>query len=210
MWRKNLMNTLKKYMCLFIETIKIQNGQIIHPEAHNARMNRTRRDFFGIRALLRVEDLINPEELPPQQVIRCTIRYGPNGIEEIRHTPYEKRKINNLGIVHDNEIDYSYKFADREPLVKLKNRRDDCDEIIIVKNGMVSDTSFSNLIFFDGVEYLTPANPLLNGTKRTQLLQEGLIREECITVEDLHTFRHAGMINAMLEMDDYCIEDILP
>jgi 4-amino-4-deoxychorismate lyase len=197
-------------MCLFIETIKIKNGLISHPDAHNERMTRTSRDFFGNKVFLKVEDLINPEQLPPQPVIRCTISYGFDGIQDIRFTPYLKRKINSLGIVNDDDIDYSYKFADRKRLTYLKDLRDDCDEIIIVKNGKVSDTSFSNLIFFDGIEYLTPANPLLNGTKRTQLLQEGLIREATIIPGDLQAFQYAGLINTMLEIEDYRIENILP
>jgi 4-amino-4-deoxychorismate lyase len=108
-------------------------------------------------------------------------------------------------LVYDDEIEYSYKYENRERLNELKERRQDCDEIMIVKNGCITDTSFSNLVFYDGKKYLTPAQPLLNGTKRKLLLQQGWISEATIKPEDLNNFQHCGLINAMLNKDDYQI-----
>jgi 4-amino-4-deoxychorismate lyase len=106
-------------------------------------------------------------------------------------------------LVYDDEIEYSYKYENRDRLNVLKESRQDCDEIIIVKNGCITDTSFSNLVFYDGKKYLTPAQPLLNGTKRKLLLQQNWISEATIKPEDLNNFHHCGLINAMLHKDDY-------
>jgi 4-amino-4-deoxychorismate lyase len=45
-----------------------------------------------------------------------------------------------------------------------------CDDIIIVRNGFVTDASYANLIFRKGDEWFTPATFLLAGTMRAFLL----------------------------------------
>jgi 4-amino-4-deoxychorismate lyase len=83
------------------------------------------------------------------------------------------------------------------------------DEILIIKNGFVTDTSFSNIVFFDGIKWITPSTYLLNGTQRQQLLQQGAIIEEEIRPSDLKHFRFAKLINAMLDLETSPSIDIL-
>jgi 4-amino-4-deoxychorismate lyase len=80
-------------------------------------------------------------------------------------------------------------------------RRGDCDDILIVKDGYITDTSFSNIVFFDGEKWVTPARPLLRGTMRESLLKRNLIGEENITVDDLNKIKEARLINAMLPLE---------
>ena len=49
-----------------------------------------------------------------------------------------------------------------------------CDEILIIKDGHITDTSISNIVFRlpDGW-WLTPFTPLLKGIMRTYLLESG-------------------------------------
>ena len=65
------------------------------------------------------------------------------------------REIRSLKVVVDDRIDYSFKSADRSSLNRLTAQKGDCDEIIIVKNGLVTDTSFTNIAVFDGEQWLT-------------------------------------------------------
>ena len=58
-------------------------------------------------------------------------------------------------------------------------------EIIIIKNGLVIDTSFTNIAIHKDGKWLTPKHPLLLGTKRAALLEQGIIQEADITVDDL-------------------------
>jgi 4-amino-4-deoxychorismate lyase len=105
-------------------------------------------------------------------------------------------------MVVDNEIDYQFKYTDRARLEELK-RRTKADEILIVKNGYITDTSFSNIIFFDWEnKWVTPATPLLKGTKRKELLEKGMIHEKEIRPYDLKDFTKARLINAMLDIED--------
>jgi 4-amino-4-deoxychorismate lyase len=80
--------------------------------------------------------------------------------------------------------------------------RGDCDEIILVKNGLITDTSYSNLAFFDGVQWYTPEHPLLNGVRRQALLKQKRVREKRITPDELGSFVKLSLINAMLDLGE--------
>ena len=71
-----------------------------------------------------------------------------------------------------------------------------------IDNGAITDTSYSNLVFFDGQNYITPDTYLLNGTSRQRLLHEGRIRAEHLTPDDLSRFKYAILINAMLSLEE--------
>ena len=98
---------------------------------------------------------------------------------------YVPREIRSLRLVAaDDELDYHLKYADRSALARLLQRRDDCDEILIVRDGAITDTSYSNVAFFDGRKYVTPDTFLLNGMRRQYLLGTGVLTECRITPSD--------------------------
>lgn len=76
------------------------------------------------------------------------------------------------------------------------------EELIIVKNGIITDTSYANLVFYNGKEWHTPSRPLLQGTKRQKLIDEGKIKEREIRVHDLKKFTKCSLINAMLDIGE--------
>jgi len=87
----------------------------------------------------------------------------------------------------------------------------DCDEILIIKQNLITDTSFSNITFFDGTRWITPSSPLLAGTMRSFLIQKQVIVEKEIRVTDLKDFEKARLINAMLPFEsgsDIPVENI--
>ena len=86
--------------------------------------------------------------------------------------------------------------------------RGDCDDILIINKGMVTDSSYANVVFrdLDG-NWVTPSTYLLSGTKRASLLQKGLIKETIITYRDLNKYTEVKLINAMIGIDD--TEEIL-
>ena len=89
------------------------------------------------------------------------------------------------------------KYTDRSLINTLFAQRGACDEIIIIKNGKVTDCSIGNLIFRQGKKWYTPDTPLLLGTQREKLLQEGKIQECTIFQEDIVNFDEIKIINAM-------------
>lgn len=187
-------------MCLLFETIKVENKKICNVDYHNARMNYSRRELFNSRNEIDLNEVIIIPQSFTDGIYKCRIIYSKN-IHSIEFLPYVYRKIQCLQIIIDDEISYSYKFQDR---IKLTNHlsKVTSDEILIVKNGLITDTSYSNVVFKDERRFITPSKPLLRGTKRAQLINESIISEEEIHLDDLSKFKFVYLINAMLELDE--------
>ena len=81
-------------------------------------------------------------------------------------------------------------------------QRGKCDDIIIIKNGLVTDAFAANLLFFDGKNWVTPTTPLLKGTQRQFLLDQEIIFETKIREEDICSYQKVGLINAMVSFED--------
>jgi 4-amino-4-deoxychorismate lyase len=192
-------------MCRLLETIKIEDGYPRNLEHHNARMNYARFALFGRTDYIDLGRIITIPSDCRRGVFKCRVVYARDVIT-IGFERYEKRIIKSLKMVRDDHIDYSYKYENRERINRLMQQRDGCDDILIIKKDLVSDTSFSNIAFHDGHRWVTPSEPLLKGTKRELLLTKGIIEQECISVNDLHRFSRASLINAMLDLDDSVVE----
>jgi len=194
---------------MLLETLKIQNGKICNLELHNERMYRSRKELLYTDKYDDISFLPELRKIPVSDiVIKVRIVYAEE-IIRVEWELYKRRVIRSLKPVEDNEIEYKYKFEDRACLNKLFDRRGRCDDIIIVKNGFITDSSYSNLAFYDGRRWLTPASPLLPGTKRRQLLGEGKLREEEIMVSDLKHFRLCCLINALNDINEITLNSFL-
>ena len=187
-------------MSLLFETIRLEDGVFMNLEYHNLRFNRSREAHFGLKEWLSLENLLVVPSDCKTGIYKCKVSYSSN-VDEIEIIPYQKRAIDSLKLVEDNTISYNHKYSDRTHLLELMTRRGDCDDILIVKDGYITDTSFSNIVFFDGEKWVTPARPLLRGTMRESLLKRNLIGEENITVDDLNKIKEARLINAMLPLE---------
>lgn len=193
-------------MCLLFETIKLKDGVFFNLHLHQKRMNDARKKLLGLSEDILLEEHLTPPVSVGKGIYKCRIDYAEN-IKKINFDKYNYRKIEFLKLVECNDISYQYKFCDRRKFEELKNDIG-VDEILIVKNGFISDTSFSNIIFFDGNKWLTPDTPLLKGVKRQELLEKGLISEQEIRPTDLINFSKARLINAMLDLGDSVEIDI--
>ena len=187
-------------MCRLFETIRVENGVPLNLSWHERRMNQARAEFWPDRGNTVLADLLVVPGEMSSGIVKCNIVYRKE-IEEITFNPYEKRIIRSLKLVACDNIDYPFKYCDHSKLDRLFELREDCDEIIIVKNGFITDTSISNLVFFDGLNWLTPENPLLKGTCRERLIASGSITESKISVGDLSDYVGCKLINAMRDPD---------
>jgi 4-amino-4-deoxychorismate lyase len=75
-------------------------------------------------------------------------------------------------------------------------------DILLVKNDLITDTSFSNIILWDGNAWYTPSVPLLKGTKREFYLDKKIIHLRDIRLNELHYFKKIRLINAMLDIGE--------
>jgi 4-amino-4-deoxychorismate lyase len=182
---------------LFIETMRVVDGRIANIDGHISRMRSTCREVFGNE-----RDLASLRELAvPDDAQKCRIVYGKD-IVSIEFSDYVPRQIRTLKLVEaDADLDYHLKYADRSALNALTAGREDCDEILIVKDGLITDTSYTNVVFTDGNCFFTPDSPLLPGTMRASLLKAGVISEATISVDDIKRYTHIALINAMLPLN---------
>jgi 4-amino-4-deoxychorismate lyase len=136
-------------------------------------------------------------------LLKCKVIYDEYGVLDVQYEPYKKRNIESFKVVYDNSIEYYKKSLNRECLDTLFEQREDADEIIIIKNNLLTDTSIANIALFDGNRWLTPKNPLLLGTTRQRLIEEQIIYEAQLTVNDLKNAQQIALLNAMVGMDIY-------
>lgn len=97
------------------------------------------------------------------------------------------------------DVDYAYKSADRAGLNALL-RTAGTDDIIIVKDGLVTDSAIANLVFESPQGLFTPRVPLLEGVQRAHLLQQNVIMPIDIRVDDLRRYEKVHFINAMVPL----------
>lgn len=183
------------------ETIKITDGKPQYLEWHQQRVNRSYAALFVKRNAPYLENLISVPEQFKRGTVKCRFYYNL-ATTNTEYAIYSPMKINSLKLIHENTIDYSLKFTDRNKLEELRKQKGNCDEILIVKNGRITDTSFTNIVFFNGTKWETPKSVLLKGTCRQRLLSEGKIAESDITVDDLTSYVSFRLINAMLSFED--------
>ncbi len=189
-------------MSLLIETIKVKDGRIYNCNNHNERFNRTRKKLFGIGSPI---DLSNKIVIPvnaSKGLFKCRITYDSQ-IRDIEFIPYSFRSIVTIRIVEAGKLDYSFKFINREGLDKLFSQRFGCDDILIVKNGKITDTYYANVVLKgENNIWYTPSSFLLPGTKRAYLLDKGCIVETEVTPTSLHHFKELRLINSMIDISD--------
>lgn len=189
-------------MSLLFETIKVVNKKMLNVSFHNERMNRSRFELFGCRNEWNLNEVVEIPNDITKDDYKCRVIYSDT-IKDIEFRKYIPRKIDHLKLLQCDEIDYSYKYLDRsvfEELLKKNNCREN-EDILIVKNGRITDTTYSNIVLFDRIEWHTPLSPLLKGTKRAKLIFHKRILEKDILVEDLQHYEKLVLINAMLEFD---------
>jgi len=189
----------------FIESIKLLNGAFFNLEYHQLRINRTGAQFFPHSKIPDLQFLLDEIEKPVIGLFKCRIVYDQE-IHSIEFNSYQIKPIHSLKIVRSDAIDYDFKFENRDHLNELYHARAETDDIVIVKNGLVTDSSYANLIFKKGDKWVTSSSYLLNGTMRQQLIKSGEISCETITQNDIRTFDKVKLINSMIGMDGPEIE----
>ncbi|OOF58745.1 aminotransferase class IV family protein [Rodentibacter myodis] len=180
------------------ETLAIEKGEIQNIAYHQARYERSLRQFYG-KSAVKIFTLLDLIQLPSHlqdKLVRCRIDYNAE-TAQIQYVEYTRKIYRTFQPVVCDEIEYGLKYTQRDLLNALFAQRGQCDEIIIIKNGKVTDCSIGNLIFRQGNQWFTPDTPLLQGTQREKLLREGKIQQTTIYAQDVKKFDEIKIINAM-------------
>lgn len=180
----------------FIETIRLHGGTLHHLALHQARVDRTLA-HYALPPLDLKAVLSGVESQYPDGLYKCRVLYGAT-VPEVDVKPYTPLIRHRVSLVESN-IDYAYKSADRAGLNALL-RTAGTDDIIIVKDGLVTDSAIANLVFESSQGLFTPRVPLLEGVQRAHLLQQNVIMPIDIRVDDLRRYEKVHFINAMVPL----------
>ncbi|WP_160140208.1 aminotransferase class IV [Chryseobacterium sp. c4a] len=193
-------------MSQFIESIKVEDQEIFLLELHQKRVNQTF-SHFGKEGSIDLAKIYKNLEHDEDGLFKLRISYDLDKRIRTQMIPYAIPEIQDFQLVENNSFDYSFKFEDRKELDKMK-MKSKAEEIIIVKNNHITDTSFSNLLFLKGKDWFTPNSYLLNGVQRQHLLKNKKIKEAEITLQNIKQFSHFQLINALNDFDDMFIYPI--
>jgi len=188
-------------MSPYIETIRIQDGELKNLSYHQARFEWTRRSELGLESHPDLSHTIKSYKGLAHGLVKCRIRYGKE-IEGIEFEPYTRRVVNSLKVVEADHISYGYKYFDRTALDDLFTQRGTCDDILMIKNGCVTDSYVANMVFWNGEGWFTPDLPLLPGTMRASLLDLDKIETARINLQDLGLYQKIRLINAMNDLEE--------
>lgn len=193
-------------MSRFIESIKIEDQKAFLLDLHQKRVNQTFA-HFGKEGSIDLAKIFKNLEHDEDGLYKLRIVYDLDKKFTTQLIPYAIPEIENFQLVENNSYDYSFKFEDRKEFERMKTKAK-TEEIIVVKNNHITDTSYTNILFLKGKEWFTPATYLLNGVMRQHLLHEKKIKETEITLQNIKEFSHFQLINAMNDFDDMFIYPI--
>ena len=193
-------------MSRFIESIKIEDQKAFLLDFHQKRVNQTFA-YFGKEGSIDLAKIFKNLEHDEDGLYKLRIVYDLDKKFTTQLIPYAIPEIENFQLVENNSYDYSFKFEDRKEFERMKTKAK-TEEIIVVKNNHITDTSYTNILFLKGKEWFTPTTYLLNGVMRQHLLHEKKIKETEITLQNIKEFSHFQLINAMNDFDDMFIYPI--
>jgi 4-amino-4-deoxychorismate lyase len=162
-----------------------------HLGFHQARFDQTRRELFGTQERIVLADILTP---PKNMTCRIRVTYAQK-IEQIEYIEYQPREMRSFALVETTQ-DYRYKSCDRTFLNEAL--RADADDVIFVKEGLLTDTTIANIALWIEGEWKTPLAPLLEGTTRARLLASGFLKAEHLSVSSLQKARKFAIMNALI------------
>ena len=174
----------------FFETIKCFEGEVFHLHYHKKRIAST------IGQNINLEEYIYP---PDDSYLRCKVIYDYNGIESIDYYPYTPKNTQSFQVINNDSLIYNKKFLDRSVLDRIFELKNGADDIIICKNGLLSDTSIANIACKINGNWYTPKTPLLYGTTRKRYLDNGILQEKDISIEQIDAIEEFALLNAMID-----------
>jgi len=188
-------------MYRFIESIQLNNGEFRRVNLHQERIGRVFTEFYPHSEAFQLTELLQKIEIPSTGIHKCRIVFD-NIVRQIEITPYSIRRIFKLKLVETDMESLPYKVEDRHKLNEAFAQRGDCEDVLLIKNGLLTDTSYSNIALLKDNQWFTPAKPLIYGVNRAQLLIEKKITEMDIKPDEIPNFQAIRLFNAMTEFGE--------
>ena len=187
-------------MSQFFESIRVKDGIAENLSFHQLRVNKTLSAFDASKHSIELTTIVQELVLPVEGLFKLRISYDLNGNYQSVFTPYQYKQIQNFALVDIKGHRYDYKFSNRD-WINEAFAQSGKDEIMMHDDGLIKDCSYTNIVFYDGANWCTPQLPLLEGTQRAKLIEEGVIKPKALYLEDLANFQKFKCINAMIQWD---------
>ncbi|MDB4497751.1 aminotransferase class IV [Gammaproteobacteria bacterium] len=193
----------------FIETISVSHQKALHIEYHQARVNWTLEAHDCDPSQLNIEKYVESKILEQSNnplllgshPLRCKVVYSDSQFLKCEFFEYKRRMVESLQVVDGLHSDYYFKYENRRDLDFLMQQKGDCDDILIVQHGYLTDTSIGNVALYNGKEWHTPSEPLLRGTTRKRLIDEHIILPREIRVDHLKNYSKICIFNALIPFE---------
>lgn len=178
-----------------VESIKVLNGYAHNLQYHQERIDRSFAEYFKVKSDFQLHKVITIPQEYATGLIKLRFLYSKKDYQ-LEFSAYKPPDVQSL-IMVESTLNYQFKFTERSELDSLLLKRGDFDDILIIRNEFITDTSIANIVFHNNSGWFTPSTPLLKGTCRQKLLDEGRIQEVVIKCGDLNAFDGFCLINAM-------------
>lgn len=188
-------------MCRYLETIKLYDGAFFRLNLHQQRIEKTISLNFQGTGFFDLTDFLHQQEVPDSGLFKCRLVYD-NQSRFVEFQPYHIRPINTLKLVEAQIPASLFKTENRQMYQAAFDQRGVADDVLIIRNGMLTDSSYCNVALFNGHEWLTPCLPLLYGTQRQNLISQQIIQEADISVDSISEFQSIRLFNAMIEFGE--------
>ena len=182
------------------ESICVENYQIKLSEFHQKRMDNSYLKLFNVKNKWSIKKIFESLKIESKNKYKLRINYSQSKYS-ISLNKYFKKKISSLQCLELNDYSYDLKYTDRSVIDKNYKLKSLSDDILIIKNGFVTDSSYCNIVFFDGLSWVTPKYPLLKGVQRNFLLKNKKIFKKKIKVSDISKYKSFVLINSMTEFN---------
>lgn len=182
------------------ESICVENYQIKLSEFHQKRMDNSYLKLFNVKNKWSIKKIFESLKIESKNKYKLRINYSQSKYS-ISLNKYFKKKISSLQCLELNDYSYDLKYTDRSIIDKNYKLKSLSDDILIIKNGFVTDSSYCNIVFFDGLSWVTPKYPLLKGVQRNFLLKNKIIFKKKIKVSDISKYKSFVLINSMTEFN---------
>lgn len=191
-------------MSQFIESIKLLDGKFYRLELHQERVNQIFDEFFPYKDKIQLSKLLDNQSFKTNGLFKTRVIFDYE-VKILDFVPYKLPSIKTLKIIETDIETAGYKSTNREKINQAFAKKDNCDDVLFVKNGFIADTSYCNVAFFDSENWITPKTPLIYGTQRKNLITNKLIIEKDIKLSQLKNFQSISLFNAMIEFEEISI-----
>ena len=190
------------------ESIKIQDGKWHNLHLHEDRMERSIRAYYSEKKRFNLLEEIPVPAKYFKGLYKCRVDYNVEKCK-VHFSSYVNKEIKTLQLLKvGSSLNYKLKWSDRSHLNKLYLKKKNCDDVLLIRDGLVLDSSYANIVFKNRYGWYTPKEALLKGTMRQFLLNKGYIQAKHISITDIKNYESFTLINAMNEIGDMGIHPI--